>query len=89
MNIRMGINRKLRLSPTAYNSLQSFAEFKVDFHHVFIRVWKDATKTWHDLPYLVTNDLIFTVLESWLPEWHTPTDSAVETGESSMQLKKE
>lgn len=35
----------------AYNSLQSFAEFKIDFHHVFIRVWKDPMKMWCELPY--------------------------------------
>ena len=37
MNIRMGINHKPWISPTVYNSLQSFMEFKADFNHVFIR----------------------------------------------------
>ena len=69
MNIQMAINHKPWLSPTIYASLQSFAEFKADFHHVFIRVLKDPTKTWHDLPYLATDDVISAVLESWLPEW--------------------
>jgi len=71
MNIRMGINRKPRLSPTIYNSLQSFIEFKVDFHHVYIKVHKDPVKKLNDLPYLATNNVIFAVLESWLSEWHT------------------
>lgn len=44
MNIRMGITRKPRLSPTVYNSLQSFTKFKEDFHHVYIRAHKDPTK---------------------------------------------
>ncbi len=41
MNIKMGINHKLQLSPTVYNSLQSFAEFKEYFHNVYIRAQKD------------------------------------------------
>ena len=69
MNIRMGINHKPWLSPIVYNSPQSFTEFKVDFHHVYIRVRKDPTKKWKELPYLATNDVIFIALESWLPEW--------------------
>ena len=36
MNIKMGINHKSWLSPTIYNNLQSFVEFKVDFYHVYI-----------------------------------------------------
>ena len=47
-----------------YNSLQSFVEFKEDFHHDFIRVPKDPMKTWHDIQYLVTDDVIFAVIES-------------------------
>jgi len=41
MNIKMGINHKPLLSPTVYNSLQSFAEFKKDFHHIYLRACKD------------------------------------------------
>lgn len=85
----MGINIKLWLSPTIHNSLQSFAEFKENFHHVFIRVQKDPTKTWHDLPYLATDDMIFAVLESWLPKSRTPADSVVEMEKSTVQRKKE
>lgn len=88
MNIQMGINRKPWLSPTIYNSLQSFADFKVDFHHVFIRAWKDLMKTWHDLPYLVTDDVVFIVLESWLLEWHALASSTVEINKSTMQRNK-
>jgi len=62
MNIRMGINCKLRFLPMVKNSLQSFADFKAEFHHVFIRARKDHTKTWHELPYLVTGDVIFVAL---------------------------
>ena len=43
MKIRMWINRKPRLSPTVYNNLQSFVEFKADMHNIFIRARKDST----------------------------------------------
>jgi len=36
-------------------------------------------KTWHNLLYLATYDVIFVVLVSWLPEWHAPDGSMVET----------
>ena len=68
INIRMGINCKLWLSPTRYTSLQSFVEFKADFHHVFIGARKDPMKTWHNLLYLANGDVIFAVLESWPSE---------------------
>ena len=41
MNICMAINRKLRLSPMVFYNLQGYVEFKADFQHVAIRVWKD------------------------------------------------
>lgn len=85
MNIRMGINRKPWLLPTIYNNLQSFTEFEEDFHHVYIRVWNDPTKTWRELPYFAINDVIFIVLESWPPEWCTPVGSVVEAKKSTMQ----
>lgn len=44
MNLRMGINLKPRLSPTIYNSQQSFAELKGDIHNIYIRACKDLTK---------------------------------------------
>jgi len=89
MNIRMEINRKPMLSPTIYNSLQRFVEFKADFHHVFIKAWKEPTKMWHELPNLAINDVIFMVLESWPPKWHALVGSAVEVNKSVAQRKKE
>jgi len=85
----MGINRKLWLSPTVYNSLQSFAEFKADFHHVYIRARKGPVKKWNELSYLTTNDVIFDVIESWPPEWCTPAIFAAETEKFVAQQKKE
>jgi len=78
MNIRMGINCNPKLSPTVYNNLQIFTEFKAVFHHVYIRACKDPTKTWNELPYLSMDDVIFAILESWPPEWHAPARSTVE-----------
>ena len=37
----MWINKRLRLSPTVYNSLRSFADFKADMHNVYIKAHKD------------------------------------------------
>ena len=87
MNIKMGINRKSQLSTTVYNSLQSFVEFKAYFHHIYINPRKDPTKTWHELPYLVTEDVIFAVLESWPLEWCTPASFEIEN--FSAQWKKD
>jgi len=87
MNIRMGINRKPRLSPTVFNNLQSFAEFRADFHTIYIRVCKDPTKKWSELPFIATDDVIFYVLETRLLEWHAPDTAAV--NKSTAQKKKE
>lgn len=89
MNIRMGINHKPQLLPTVYKSLHSFAELKADFHHDFIRAQKDPMNTWHDLPYLATDNVIFAVLESWPSEWRAPASSMVEMEKSIAQYKKE
>jgi len=83
MNIKMTINRKPWLSPMVYNNLQIFVGFKADFDHVFIRARKYPMKTWHEIPYLATNDVIFIVLESWPPKWHAPAGSVVEAKNST------
>jgi len=87
MNIRMWINRKPWLSPTVYNSLQRFAEFKVDMHNIYIRVHKDPTKQWIKLPFVDTEDAIFYVLEAWQLEWHTP--DIAKTKKFVVQKKKD
>ena len=87
MNIRMWINHKPRLSPTLYNSLQSFAEFKADMHKIYIRARKDLTKQWTNLPFVATDDAIFNVLEAWPPEWCTP--NIIEIEKSVAHKKKD
>lgn len=67
MNIRMRINCTPQLSPTFYNSLQGFMEFKSDLHHIYIRAYKEPIVKWNELPYLTTDDIIFNVFEVWLP----------------------
>jgi len=78
MNLRMGINCKPWLSPIVYNSLQSFAKFKADLHSISIRAHKSPTKKWSELPFVAMGDVIFDVLETWLPEWCTPNIATIE-----------
>ena len=40
-SIQMWINKMSRLPPMVYDSLRSFAYFKVDMNNVYIKVWKD------------------------------------------------
>lgn len=74
--------------PTVYNSLQSFSEFKVEFHHIYIMACKDLVNKWNELMYPTTDDVIFTVLESWLLG-RAPTISMIETEKSAAQWKEE
>lgn len=46
-------------------------------------------KTWNNLTYLVTDDVIFAVLDSLPLEWHALDGSVMETDKSVMQHKKE
>ena len=39
---------------------------------IYIRACKDPTKECVKLPFVATDDAIFTVLEAWPPEWHAP-----------------
>ena len=67
----MWINKRQHMSRTVHNSLQSFANFKVDMHNIYIRVRKDLAQKWKNLPFIAIDDAIFTVLETWPPEWCT------------------
>lgn len=89
MNIRMGINHNPWLSLTFYNNLQSFIEFKADFHHIYLRMFKDPMKKWNELPYMVIDDVIFDVLETWLPEWYAPYVFALENSVVSKREEEE
>jgi len=54
MDLYMVINQRLRLSPTIFEKLEAYVEFKVNFHSVSICVRKDPKKTWYKLSYLVS-----------------------------------
>lgn len=66
------------MSTTIYNSLQSFAKFKADLHNIYTRAHKDPTKKWIEIHFVATDDVIFNVLETSLPEWHAPDITAIE-----------
>lgn len=55
-----------------HNSLQSFEDFKADMKNIYIRERKDLEKQWMKLPFVATYDVIFTILETWPPEWCAP-----------------
>lgn len=84
MNMRMDINRNPLLSPTVFSKLHEYVEFKENFQRISIRESKDPKQKWHDLPYLATNDAINAVLDHWLAEWHTASDSAVGSRKSAV-----
>lgn len=58
----MWINKRPRLSPMVYDSLWSLVDFKVDMH-------KDPEQNWTKLLFIAIDDAIFTVPDSWQPEW--------------------
>lgn len=46
MDLQIVISQRLRFSPTLFEQLRVFAEFKADFHNVSIRVRKDTRYIW-------------------------------------------
>jgi len=87
INLKIGINRKLQLSPTVFNILQSFSEFKADIHSVYIKACEDSAKQCRKLPFVAIDDVIFKILETWLSKWRTPDIAKLEKLEA--QRKKE
>lgn len=72
VSIRMWINRRPRLSHTVYDSLRSFVDFKADMHNMYIKAHKDLVQNWPKLPFIVIDDAIFAMVDSWPPEWCAP-----------------
>jgi len=85
-SIQMWINRRPRLPPMVYNSLNSFANFKVDMYNIYIRARKDLAKQWMKLLFVATNDTILIVLETWPSEQCAPDLAKLEKAET--QKKK-
>lgn len=52
----MVVNQYPRFSPSLYRKYCKIADFKADFHKIYVKAIKDLTRTWHLLPYLVTKD---------------------------------
>jgi len=57
-SLRMAINQNLWLSLMVFEQLSEYAEFKADFHHVYIRARKVLQQKWFDLLYLATDNII-------------------------------
>ena len=72
MDLHMVINKRPRLSPILFMQLMAYAEFKVNFHSVSIRAWKDPKHTWHKLPYLVSMIDVQEIVGYWPTESHEP-----------------
>lgn len=93
MDLQKVINQWPRLSPTLFDELKTYAEFKVDFHNVSICARKDPEGKWHVLPYLVSKTDVQEVVGYWLLEWNESTMLEVGTSKgtqiSTTQKQKE
>ena len=89
MCINIAINQKPQLSPTIFEQLSRYVEFKADFHNVYIWGRKDPKKKWFDLPYLATDNAIEEVIKRWLADYHSPSDLIVGTRKSMEKKKKD
>lgn len=67
----MWIHKWPHLSPTVYDSIWNFADFKADMHNVYIKVRNDPEQNWTKILFIAIDDAIYVVLASWPPEWHT------------------
>lgn len=89
MSINMAINSKPWLSPIVLDQLAEYVEFKMDFHYVSMRAWKDPEKKWYDLPYLTTDDMNTVILYHCLAECHAASDLTVGSRKFATKRKKE
>lgn len=65
----MVMSQRSRLSPTFFNQLMAFTEFKVDFENVSIKARKYPKHLWHKLMYLVSKMDMQEIVGIWLAEW--------------------
>lgn len=72
-----------------YANLQSYAEFKADFHQISISARKDPVQKWYDFPYLATDDAINAVLDKCPVEWRTTKDFAIGGSKFAAQENKD
>jgi len=78
-DLQMVINQRPRLSPSLHTQYTNIAHFKASFHNLSIHEKKDATGTWHKLPYLVAEDDIMWLIRKWSSKWITPLDAGTRT----------
>jgi len=61
------------MSPTLFKQLETYVDFKADFHNVSICAWKDLEHTWNLLSYLEFEMDVEEVVGYWPVEWLEPT----------------
>lgn len=79
MDIHMAVNNRPRLSPTLFQQLKAFAEFKANFQNVCVRIGKDSQEVWYKMPNLVDDIDVQEVVDVWLVYWREPTQLDVRT----------
>ncbi len=85
----MAINQKPWLSPTMFEQLLGYAEFKADFHHVYIWARKDPDPKWFDLHYLAVDETFAKVIKNCPIDQNYTSDVAVGTRKSPQKKIKE
>jgi len=55
MDLCSVVNQKPWLSLVSLNQYHGIANFKEDFHNIYLQAKKDVESIWYELPYLVTN----------------------------------
>lgn len=71
------------MSLTISEKLSGNFNFKSDFHYISIWACNDPKQTWYDIPYLVMDDTIATVLNPWLVECRTTSYLFVRSSKSA------
>lgn len=69
MELYTMISKRPTLSPTLFEQLEAYVEFKVDFHNVSICARWDLKKVWYMFPYLVNEAVVQEIMGKWPWEW--------------------
>ena len=68
------------LSPSIAEQYWQVAKFKADFHHIQIPAKKEIVGVWYELPYMVEEEDIETIISWWSSAWLTPMSEGAEEG---------
>lgn len=71
------------LSNGIYESMKHIAKFKADMQRLYIRVHKDLTLAWTSLRFIVINDVINGIVDTWPLAWRRL--AAVERDEAAIR----